>query len=72
MAKHLDNVRIFLTSATTDLDENRVRAEYRVCNDDGLSKNGSWAVSGIDLNSSTVSGFWDAVIAELESIEGIT
>jgi len=69
MAKVLQNVTLYMTSANGEFDEDKLSVRYTVADGD-LSKVGRWIVSGLDLNEST-SGFWDLAIAEIETIEGI-
>jgi hypothetical protein len=69
MAKTIENVRVFLTSANTEFDTSSAVAEYRVVDGD-LSKRARISTSEIDFNQ-VVSGYWDDVVSEINTTEGI-
>lgn len=69
MAKSLENISFYMTSANSEFDANRLAVRYSVVDGD-LSKVTRWQVSGIDLDQS-VSGVWDDTIAAIATIEGV-
>ena len=68
MARTIQRVRLFFTSADTIFDSNGAHVSYDV-EDGDLSKRGSWIVSGLDLTG--VSGLWNSIVSQIETDEGI-
>lgn len=69
MAKTLKNVRLLLTSANSTFDHSRSLVEYQIVDGD-LSKQGLLVVSGLD-EVQNVEDFWDDVITEINTEEGL-
>jgi len=69
MAKVVDNVKMFFTSANSDFIEDSLVVEYRLIDND-LYKHSRWTASGLDF-SQTTSGLWDEAITAIQTLEGI-
>lgn len=69
MAKVIDNVRMFFTSANDGFVEDSMVVEYRLSDGD-LSKHARWTASGLDF-SQTTSGLWDEAVDAIKALEGV-